>query len=201
MGANTHLQSIFQKGYKAAASAAAALDVTIDPLPGYRIAVTDFAFTSTANGSGYAAFRQVNSRGKVGTTNIASGGTSIGMTGSTWTSTLAFASGHYVCVALKNGLYQFTTASNYWASTDTVVVGDVLQASVAAGASVWGFGLVDTTGHPRYACTAVTQTRVGTYGGAGIYFGAAKGDPMVVSYPVATAAATFDFISGGYITA
>lgn len=197
MGANTHLQQVFQKGYKVAGSATDSCIQLIEPLPGYRVAVTGFAYTTTGVGS-KVNFCQVVGRGTVGATNIASGAAAMLLSSSSLFAAYTFASGAYIVVALQNGKYQALEGTN--ASSMYVTLNTILQASVVAGASVWMFPKLDAADNCLYTVTAITQKVETSYGGPGLFYGTSKGDPLLVVAQT-TAAASIDYVTGGYITA
>jgi hypothetical protein len=202
MGANTHYQGVFSKGYDSTVTTLGCALVGIDPLPGYRVAVSNFGYT-TGN-SNYIAFHPVLSTGKVRATDVASGGTSLVMTGSTLFSGAASADAsiYFVTISLKTGAYQHVCVYQYWASTDTAVLETALIASVAAGATVWSYSRNTSTKNMRYAIPAGASARanVSNYGGPGIFFGASAGHPMIVTHQ-GTATSSIDYVTGGYITA
>lgn len=204
MGANTHLQQVFAYGYTACetGSVASACQIGIDPLPGYRIAIQNLGFYSTTGTTGYCACMKVQGRGVV-EAETASGATAIHLTGSTLFTELAFASLTLGCIQLKNGRYLFSTIDNYWASTDAPVFGTALTASVAAGATMWQFGVAASNGNARFMVpTAAAAQNIYAYGSPGIFYATAKGDPTIVHIaPGGTAAASISYVSGGYINA
>lgn len=201
MSANTHLHGVFAKAYDSTVTTLGCAMVGIDPLPGYKIAVSNFGY-DTGN-SNYIAFHPILSTGRVRATDVASGGTSLVMTGSTLFTGAASvdASLYFVTISLKNGAYQHVCVYQYWASTDTAVLETALIASVAAGATVWSYSRNTSTKNLRYNVGVVSvAANVSSYGGPGIFFGMSAGHPMVISHQ-GTATSSIDYVTGGYITA
>jgi hypothetical protein len=204
MGANTHLEGVFSYGYTVCetGSVASACQIGIPPLEGYRIAIQNAGFTSTTGTTGYLAVMKVQGRGVV-EAETASGATTINLTGSTLFADLAFASLTLGCIQLKDGKYLFSTIDNYWASTDAPLFGTALTASVAAGATMWQFGVAATAGHQRYMVpTAAVAQNIQSYGSPGFFYTTAKGDPTILHIaPGGTAVCSIQYVNGGYINA
>lgn len=178
--ANTFLVGARSYGYKTAATATAFVQ-NIDPISGARLAVTAFGFTCAGPGAQKAYFLSCNAGGRTSIVGAVSAGLStviltadpgVGVGNSLSASDM-------VCIALSYGTYQYTTVSTYATATGAVVFASALTVAVAAGAPLYDFGVYSDVGHMPYALTASAQSTKDT-AGAGIFFAAAKGDPMIV---------------------
>jgi len=202
MGANTHLQGVFSKGYIASGTALGGVVVGIDPLPGYRVAITNFCFGTNGSTGSYLAIHPVARYGTIRSTDIASGATSVVFTGSTiFTATNATAA--FITIPLKDGSFQHVYTDTYYASRDCVMLSTALLGSVAAGATCWAYDQASVVGNYRYTVAGVLSatTHVESRGGPGIFFGKNAGDPMVLTIWMGTQMTSIDYVSGGYITA
>lgn len=205
MGANTHMQGVFSKGYVSTGTALGWAIAGIDPLPGYRVAVSNFGY-DTGNGLEYLCFHKVIGTGTIRSTNIASGATNVVFTGSTIFNSAELAdvdaSVAYITIPLQNGKYQHACVYQYWASTDTVVIETALTASVAAGATCWAFNIhgANISNMCYQFAAASAGANVSDYGGPGMFYGKSAGDPMVVTM-YGTQIGAITYINGQYITA
>ena len=199
MGANTHQQLAFSAGYKVAASAAGVCYQIMPALAGYRASIQHMAYTCTSVSS-YVNVLQVSGSAKIGTTNVASGASTVTMASSTLFASLAFSSGCFIAVELQNGTTQLCECTNSYASNISVTIQgtDILTASALAGANVWGYPKIDAAGNMKKRITAITQETLTAYGGAGYFFASGKGYPLPVVVQ-GTAAASIDYVVGGYI--
>lgn len=202
MSANTHLQGVFSKGYTVCATALGCTVVGVDPLPGYRVAISNFCFETNGATGIYCALHPVVRTGTIRATDIASGATSVVFTGSTiFTATNATQA--FITIPLKDGTFQHVYTDTYYASRDCVMLSTALLGSVAAGATCWAYDQASVVGNYRYTVAGALSatTHVESRGNAGIFYGKNPGDPMVLTIWIGTQACAIDYVSGGYITA
>lgn len=208
MSGNTHLAGVFSKGYTVGGTALAVVGVGIDPVPGYRIAVSNFCYETNGAAGSYIAFHPVIGEGKIVAAGVAAGQVSVCFTGSTlYPSTHAGAglraSNTWVTISLIDGSFQHVYINQYWGSGDFVILSTALTASVAGGASVWAYDQASALGNYRHTTHGVLSatTHVESRGAPGIFYGKAVGQPMVATIQLGTQATAVDYVSGGYISA
>jgi len=207
MSSNTHLEGVFSKGYTVGGTALAVVGVGIDPVPGYRIAVSNFCYETNGHSQTYIAFHPVIGTGKVVAAGVAAGESSVYFTGSTlFPATHAGdgtrASNCWVTISLVSGAYQHVYINQYWASGDFIILSTALTASVAGGATCWAYDQASAVGNYRHTTHGVLSatTHVESRGAPGIFYGKAVGQPMVATIQMGTQATAVDYVSGGYIS-
>jgi len=206
MGANTHMQGVFSHGYVACATALGITVAGIDPLPGYRVAVSNFGYNN-GDGGKYVCFHKVFGYGTVAAAGRAAGEASVFLTSSAIFTTApgagVTASACFVTIQLANGKYQHVYLNQYWASNLTLMLSTALIASVAGGATVWSYqahGVI--ADNMCYQTTVASEVaNVMDYGGPGIFYGKAPGDPMIVTMGWGSQIAAINYVNGQYITA
>ena len=195
MGANVYLKGVSAIGYKTA-TAATAIVQYIQPKSGARIAVRAFGMTCGATATN-AYFMSPLGGSHALSAAVASGATTgFATAAEIQTAANPLSSGDYVAVELDNGQYQFTTVATgtYAAFSLSAALTD----TVAAGNSVYGFGVATDTGHYRIVLTVSVQTTLSLDGG--VVYGSAKGAPMIVYHNNdAAAAGSQDFVAVDFI--
>jgi hypothetical protein len=214
MAGNTFLRKADSIGYGKQTATATAFVKYIDPYPGYKPVVYAFQFISGTVISAEcdleffraAASTDVSSDAPSGGTSIRITSTTIGGTTASLT-VAALATGDYLCIELDNGTYTYDTIASVIATTSAVnpvgylEVTNVLTDTVATGNRVWGLGISGDGHNVKYHCslTAVTNTVAVE---DGIFFGKAKGDPMMMYFLNATSTClgAIQYLTYGYIS-
>jgi hypothetical protein len=201
MGANTFLKRAGSKGYKTTTTTATVLVHNIDPYSGGRIAV--FAFSATCGSTvGNLVFMKVLGRTTV-TTAVATGLTTVVFAAQPGPTGNLFASGDYVAIELNDGTTQYSYADNWDLSSLACVITTAFTSGVDAGAKVWNFGIYSDADHDAFVLTINnTTSNTKEVSGPGMFFAAAKGDPMRVHHLNASSqTGSINYISYGYIDA
>ena len=194
MGANVYLQSVTSLGYKTA-TAATAITQNIAEKSGQRIAIRAFGFTCGATATS-VYFMQTLGSSTIATA-VASGATTgLATAAEPQTAANPLASSDYEAIQLDNGGTQFTTVATGLFTGFSIAA--ALTDTVAAGNTVWGFGISTDNGHIRFLLTVSVQTTVNIDGG--IVYAGSKGAPMIVYHNNdAAAAGSNDYVTVDYI--
>lgn len=196
MGANTYLKDVESYGYSAQSATATALTQEIPGNSEARIAIRAFGFTC-ANVATALYFFRVLGRTTVNGA-VASGASTVTITSKSIVNSGAIATADYIVLKMDDGSFHTTTVAGLQTSTRLTLT-DALDDTLADGNSVYSYGVAADTGHIKYTLTVSTQNTKELEGG--IFFGDAKGDPMMLYYLAAgaTALATLDYLSVDYI--
>lgn len=196
MGANTYLKDVESYGYSAQAATATALTQEIKGNPDGRIAIRAFGFTC-ANVATALYFFRVLGRTTVNGA-VASGASTVTITSKSIVNSGAIATGDYIVFRMDDGTYHTTTVAGLQTSLRLTLT-DALDDSLADGKEVFSYGVAADTGHLKYTLTVSSQNTKELEGG--LFFGDAKGDPMMLYYLAAgaTALASLDYLSVDFI--
>ncbi len=206
MGLNVYLEDVKSYGYTPAATGAATMKIDITGISGQRIVVRAFGFTCGDVLDDLYFLQTVRTTTGGGSAMTASGNTTMLL------STLAcvndsagdaddLAAADFLVIKQENGVYHFTECKSVSGNT-TIEFYQALTASAEAGAIVYGIGVGGDAGHIRYNLT-LTQTQVSKELNDGLYYGEAKGYPMIAYFQAAgtstAAAVSIDWLTLGYI--
>lgn len=198
MGANVYLESCDSFGNKSAA-AGTSVKHNISGRSGKRITI--FAFGATCGSTvTHLYFMQTLGTAAVGTAAIV-GVASVVLDGD------ASVSGSYGLAALDNvvlvdtnGTYEFRVVKSWEITTNKLVLTAVHGAALDAGGAVYQLGVSTDSGHLKYRLTVSVQNT--KFSDIGVFFGEAKGYPMIAFMKNAAnnaGADDIDFISVGYL--
>jgi len=193
MGQVGYIEAVTSLGYKTE-SAATAIVQQIDPVSGARIAIRSYGFTCGATATN-AYFMQTLGTTTVSTA-IASGATTGIVLAGEPVSANALASNDYIGIMVDDGTMHVSKVATGTYSTLSLTT--AIDDTAAAGNAVYFFGAYGDTAHLRVVLVVSVQTSKVQDGG--IFFGAAKGYPMLVWHNNdAAAAGSHDFVSVDYI--
>ena len=193
MGLNVYMTYAASKGYKTAGSGTA-ITHDIDGRSGERIAI--LAFGATASDSADKVYFMQPLDTTTMKSAILSGATTVVLTDLPALGSNAIASGDLLAIQVDDGSFHFSLLSAS-STTSTWVITDALDDDVAAGNTVYWFGLSTDTGHIPFQLTASTQSTKESE--AGIFFGSAKGYPMRVHNANAgSLPGSIDYVTIGY---
>lgn len=205
MGMNVYLESVKSYGYTPAATGAATMKIDITGISGQRIVIRAFGYTCGDVLADLYFLQTVRTTTGGDGTMTASGNTTmllstIAITNDASGDVADLAAADFLVIKQENGVYHFTECSSVSGNT-TIEFYQALTASCEAGAMVYGIGIGGDGGHIRYHLT-LTQTQVSKELYDGLYYGNAKGYPMIAYHQAAasTASATsMDWLTIGYI--
>jgi hypothetical protein len=194
MGANVYLKAVSALGYKTATAATAIMQY-IQPRSGSRIAIRAFGMSCGATAT--TVYWMVPIGQSSITTAVASGATTgFAVDAQPQTTANALASADNVAIQLDDGTYQFTTVATGLFTGFSIAA--ALTDTVAAGNTVYAFGIFSDTGHFPFKLTISTQTTAAVDGG--VFYANAKGAPMIVYHANdAAAAGSQDYVAIDYL--
>lgn len=195
MGANVYLKGVASFGYKTEAKSTKIWH-GIQAMPGARIAIRSYAAKhGHATVASHLWFMKVLGRTTLSTAAAASATTVV----LTATQTYANAASDWVAVIDDEGYTNFARAVSWTAASKKLTIDTALAAAAAAGNNVYVFGVTTDAGHIASKTLAAGGTVNSDALDGGIFYAAAKGDPMIAiltnpSSPSAIESLTVDYI-------
>ena len=173
MGGNIYVDSVASYGYKVGASAAMGTSHEIPGKPGKRIAIKSYG--CYPGGTAQTLYFMQALTATAVTTLVASGGSTIAY--DTECATASCAAGDTICVVQNNGAYHFSVIGSK--RTLSVVLCTVVTGAIAAGNAFYHMLNDEDTGHIQVYMANSTLKEQTIDGG--IFYGSAKGYPMIMS--------------------